>query len=171
MVDRMIVLVGMPGSGKSTVGAILASSLGVPFIDSDRIIMEKDGRRLQEIIDEEGLDYFMALEEKALLSLDDSMKVVATGGSAVLSEHGMAYLSSIATIVFLDVDIYMLTHRLANAQKRGIVIAKNQTIISLYHERKPYYQRYADIRIRPRNSRPRAVAEQIILAVEGRNTK
>ncbi|MBQ0012335.1 MAG: shikimate kinase [Clostridiales bacterium] len=160
--EKMIVLVGMPGCGKTTIGRILARELNVPFIDTDRLIAEAEGMSLSQIQKEKGMQYFLEAEERALLSLDDSLKVVATGGSAIFSSDGMMYLSSIATMVYLDVDLGMLKLRMGDPKARGVVLAPNQTIAGVYRQRRPLYLRYADIRIRTHNTRPRNVALQIL---------
>lgn len=163
----MIVLVGMPGCGKTTIGRILARELEVPFVDTDHLIAEAEGMSLSQIQKEKGMEYFLAAEERALLSLDDSLKVVATGGSAIYSTYGMTYLSSIATMVYLDVDLGMLKIRMGDPKERGVVLAPNQTIAGVYRQRRPLYLRYADIRIRTHNTRPRNVAFQILNKLNG----
>lgn len=161
MNKEVIVLIGMPGSGKTTVGRILAQRMGVEFVDTDRLIQEIEGMPLSEIQQTKGMSYFIKAEEAALLSVDDSPKVVATGGSAVLCEHAMMYLCTIARIVFLDVDLNMLQRRIKDPKKRGVVLAPRQTIAGVYFERRPLYLRYAEIRIRAKHTRPREVADMI----------
>ena len=162
MLQKMVVLIGMPGSGKSTVGRILAQEMGVPFVDTDHLIRDREKKTLAEIQGENGMRHFLRIEEDTLLSLDDTPKIVATGGSAVLCEHAMMYLSSVAEVVFLDADLHMLTRRIGDPKKRGVVLGKTQTIASLFFERRPLYLRNADIRIHLRNTRPHMVAEQVM---------
>lgn len=162
MDKKVIVLIGMPGSGKSTVGKILAQTLGVDFVDTDRLIFEAEGMPLHDIQTQKGMQYFIKAEEAALLSVDDTPKVVATGGSAVLCEHAMMYLSTIASIVFLDVDLNMLQKRIRDPKKRGVVLAPRQTLAGVFFERRPLYLRYADVKIRARHTRPRDVVDVII---------
>ena len=159
LLKKMVILIGMPGSGKSTVGKILAQKLGVPFVDTDRLIIDAEGMTLSEIQAEKGMKYFMEAEERALLSLDDSPKIVATGGSAIFHEHAMTYLSYVAEVVFLDTELRMLTRRIGDPKRRGVVLGKRQTIQSVFFERRPLYLRYADIRVRIRYSRPADVAD------------
>lgn len=169
--DKMIVLIGMPGCGKTTIGRIMAKELGVPFIDTDNLIAEAEGMPLSQIQQKKGMKYFLSAEEQALLSLDDAPKVVATGGSAILCPYGMMYLTSIATVVYLEVDLHMLRLRMGDPKKRGVVLAPNQTITGVYKERRPLYMRYADVRIRTRNTRPRSTAMYILDVLNGKKNE
>ena len=162
MLKKMIVLIGMPGSGKTTVGRILAQHLKVPFVDTDQLIRDREKKPLAQIQKEQGMQAFLAIEQQALLSLDDTPKIVATGGSAVLCEDAMTYLSMVGVVVYLDVDLIMLKKRMGDPRERGVVLGPNQTIASVFFERRPLYQRYANIRIRARNTWPRKVAIQIL---------
>lgn len=145
MKNRNIILIGMPGAGKSTVGVILAKTLGFKFIDSDIVIQEREGRLLQEIIDDRGITYFLKAEESALLSLDCKSTVIATGGSAVLSEKAMNCLKSAGTAVYIKVGIKELEKRLNNITTRGIVKENGQNIEDISRIREPLYEKYADI--------------------------
>ena len=117
MLKKMVVLIGMPGSGKSTIGRILSLDLGVPFVDTDRLIIENEGMPLAEIQSQKGMKYFMEAEESALLSLDDSPKIVATGGSAIFHEHAMTYLTYVSKVVFLDTELRTLTRRIGDPKE------------------------------------------------------
>ncbi len=161
LLKKMVVLIGMPGSGKSTVGRILSQELGVPFIDTDRLIIDREGMPLAEIQTQKGMKYFMEAEENALLSMDDSPKIVATGGSAILHEHAMTYLTYVSKVVFLDTELRTLTRRIGDPKRRGVVLGKTQTIPSVFFERRPLYLRYADIRLKVRHGRPKDVAEMV----------
>ena len=161
----MIVLIGMPGCGKTTIGRILAQELDVPFVDTDNLIREAEGMPLPKIQQEKGMDYFLKAEEQALLQLDDTPKVVATGGSAIFCEHGMMYLDSIATVIFLEADMKMLVRRMGDPKKRGVVLAPNQTIMGVFRERRPLYLRYADIRVHTYHTRPKEVVNRILTAL------
>ena len=161
LLKKMVVLIGMPGSGKSTIGRILSLDLGVPFVDTDRLIIENEGMPLAEIQSQKGMKYFMEAEESALLSLDDSPKIVATGGSAIFHEHAMTYLTYVSKVVFLDTELRTLTRRIGDPKRRGVVLGKTQTIPSVFFERRPLYLRYADIRVRVRHSRPKDVVEMV----------
>ncbi len=147
MTEKNIVLIGMPGAGKSTMGIILAKTLGYSFIDTDIIIQETSGKLLQDIIDNRGIDAFLKLEEKAVLSLNCSSTVIATGGSVVYSEKSMAKLKEDGIAVFLDTSYKTLKERLGNIETRGIAMGKGQTILDLKEARDPLYRRYADIEV------------------------
>ncbi|RMF81773.1 MAG: shikimate kinase [Nitrospirae bacterium] len=142
--DDNIVLIGMPGAGKSTCGLLLAKVTGRPFIDTDVWIQTLEGRRLQEIIDQEGLAAMRAIEERRVLELQVSGHVVATGGSVVYSEAAMDHLRRGGVVVFLEVGLEALRARLGDAAERGIVRRPDQSFADLYAERLPLYRRYAD---------------------------
>jgi len=139
-----IVLIGMPGAGKSTCGLLLAKQTSRPFIDTDVWIQSLEGCRLQEIIDTRGIAAMRAVEERRVLELDVRGHVVATGGSVVYSEAAMAHLHRDAVVVFLEVGIDALHTRLGDAAERGIVRRPDQSFADLYAERQPLYERYAD---------------------------
>ena len=139
-----IILIGMPGCGKSTVGDILSKLIGFRFLDTDFVIQNMEGKVLQDVIDEDGLSTFMTAEEKALCSVFCDTTVIATGGSAVYSERGMHYLSTIGKIVYLSCDISEIKKRLTNLATRGVAGAKDKTIEDLFSERRPLYEKYAD---------------------------
>ena len=143
-----IILTGMPGSGKSTVGVILAKTLGMHFIDTDLIIQIRERAKLQELVDRYGTDRFRDMEEKALLSVTESSDtVIATGGSAVFCGRGMEHLKKHGICVYLDVECRELERRLTNIKTRGISAAKGMTVEDIFRERSPFYEKYADIKI------------------------
>ena len=142
-----IILIGMPASGKSTVGVILAKLLGYDFIDTDLLIQHREGRRLSRIIEDRGIDGFLDAEAAACLSLDARHSVIATGGSVVYSETAMAHLKDLGCIVYLEVDYDALTRRLHDIHDRGVVLRPGQTLHQLYLERVPLYRRYADLTV------------------------
>lgn len=142
-----IILIGMPASGKSTVGVILAKLLGYDFIDTDLLIQRKTGLRLSEIIRSQGLDAFLAAEEAACLSLCADHRVIATGGSVIYSDAAMRHLKELGTVVFLSVDFKALQSRLHDVRGRGVVLRPGQTLVDLYAERVPLYREYADITV------------------------
>lgn len=144
---KNIVLIGMPGAGKSTVGVLLAKTLGRKFIDTDIIIQETTGRLLQEIIDKDGPDAFMEIEEQVILTLHRHRAVIATGGSVVYSRKAMEHLKDHGTIVYLRISFTDMKKRLSNITTRGIVIHRDQNLRGLYDERIPLYEKYADITI------------------------
>ena len=143
-----IILTGMPGCGKSTVGVILAKTLGMDFIDTDLIIQVQQKDKLQPLLDRFGPDRFRQFEEQALLSVTARENtVIATGGSAVFCEKGMAHLKKNGICVYLEVPCDELVKRLKNIKTRGIAAAKGMSIEDIFAERSPYYEKHADIRI------------------------
>jgi len=145
--DKNIVLIGMPGVGKSTVGVLLAKALGRYFVDTDVYMQAIQGRSLQEMIDRNGLAWFREAEEDYVLCLDEKNAVIATGGSVVYSETAMRYLASRGIIVHLDLPAAQIEDRLRNLRTRGVVMEPGQTIGSLYGQRQPLYERYAEITV------------------------
>ncbi len=142
-----IVLIGMPGAGKSTVGVILAKSLGMQFVDTDILIQERSGRMLQEILDLDGPDTFKRIEEETILSLHPRRAVIATGGSVVCSEAAMAHLKSEGVVVYLEIAYEEMEARLKNITTRGILLLPGQSLREMYDERVPLYERYADLTV------------------------
>ena len=140
-----IILIGMPASGKSTVGVILAKLLGFSFLDTDLLIQSREGRRLREIIADKGIDGFLACEEAACLSVQADRCVIATGGSVVYSEAAMAHLKTLGCVVYLKVDYETLSGRLQDIRGRGVVLRPEQTLEDLYEERIRLYEKYADL--------------------------
>ena len=140
-----IILIGMPTSGKSTVGVIAAKILGLNFIDTDLVIQQREGKLLCEIIDNYGIEGFLKCEENAILSLQETGALIATGGSVVYSEAAMRHLKQDGIIVYLKVDQNELFKRLHNVKERGVVLRPNETIEEMYRERCILYKKYADI--------------------------
>lgn len=146
---KPIILIGMPACGKSTVGVLLAKRLGYRFVDSDLHIQEAEGKLLQDIINERGMDEFIKIEEKINLALGtpDSRWVIATGGSAVYSEAAMAHFREIGTVVYLKLSYRTVRQRLGNFSHRGVVMPEGYTLRRLYDERCVLYKKYAHITI------------------------
>ncbi|MBQ1802845.1 MAG: shikimate kinase [Lachnobacterium sp.] len=142
-----VVLIGMPGAGKSTIGVILAKVKGYNFVDPDLLIQEKEGRLLQEIIASEGIDGFIKIEEEVNASIDCQKTVIATGGSVVYGEKAMEHLREIGTVVYLKLSLDVLKNRLGDLEVRGVVLKEGQTLTDLYNERVPLYEKYADVTI------------------------
>lgn len=140
-----IILIGMPGVGKSTVGVILAKVLGYSFIDTDLVIQEKEGRKLREIIEAEGIDGFIAAENRICSELGAENSVIATGGSVVYGREAMEHLRTLGTVIYLKLEYRKLRYRLGNIKNRGVVIRSGQTLSGLLREREPLYMKYADI--------------------------
>jgi len=144
---KNIVIIGMPGAGKSTMGVILAKTLGRQFIDTDIVAQETTGRLLQEIIDQEGTAAFLRTEEQTILSLHGHHAVIATGGSVVFSEKAMKHLKKEGVVVYLKISFEEMVSRLRNITTRGIVLAAGQSLHDMYTRRVPLYEKYADITV------------------------
>lgn len=142
-----IILIGMPGSGKSTVGVILAKQAGLDFIDTDVLIQIREGRPLQDIVDRDGYLALRRIEEEVLFKLNLHNSVIATGGSAVYSERAMIHLKQQGIAVFLDVDLVTLKARVRDYDTRGLAKRLDQTVDDLFQERFVLYRKYADITI------------------------
>lgn len=144
-----IILIGMPGAGKSTLGVVLAKILGYEFIDADLLIQGKLDKTLQKIIDACGPDGFIEVENEVLCTLSTSHAIIATGGSAVYSDEAMKHLSSIGTVVYLQVSYEELENRLGGLHERSVVMKNGigMSLADLYEERVPLYEKYADLTI------------------------
>ena len=143
--NKNIILIGMPGAGKSTVGVILAKRFGFDFIDTDLLIQSRTGLRLQQIIDTQGLPRFREIEEQTLIDLDTQHSVIATGGSVIYCPKGMTALAGTGVFVYLQVPLKVLEQRLADMGQRGLVMHKGQTLAHLYQQRVPLYEKYAQM--------------------------
>ncbi len=142
-----LILIGMPGAGKSTIGVILAKRLGMHFLDTDLIIQAQKKRRLQQIIDSQGLDDFRLIEEQMLLDLTTDHCVIATGGSVVYCHKGLQALCSTGQCVYLQVSQAELQQRIADMGQRGLVMGKEQNFEQLFIERSPLYEKFADLTV------------------------
>jgi len=156
-----IVLIGMPGAGKSTVGIILAKNMAKEFIDTDIMIQTVEKRPLQEILDSEGHMALRAVEERILMTIDCHNSVISTGGSAAYSKRAMEHLREYGTVVFLHLNFEDLLKRIHNFETRGIAKREDQTFEGLYHERYLLYTKYADITIQCCDLNQEEVAEAI----------
>ena len=146
-----IVLIGMPGVGKSTVGVILAKLMGYQFIDADLVIQDRENKLLKEIIAEKGIDGFIQVENDINKSLNPKKAIISTGGSVVYGREAMEHLSEIATVVYLELDLANLKKRLGNLKNRGVVLRDGQTLDDLFNERVPLYEKYADVVVNESN--------------------
>lgn len=142
-----IVLIGMPGAGKSTVGVLLAKTLGYAFLDTDLVIQRREGALLQALVDSLGVEGFLDAESRAILSVDVQRTVIAPGGSAVYRGTSMEHLKSLGRVVYLRLPLEELERRLSNISSRGIAMAPGETLKSLYAYRTPLYERYADLTV------------------------
>lgn len=142
-----IILIGMPGAGKSTIGVVLAKNLGFKFLDSDLCIQEKEDRLLYEIISSEGIEGFLEIENRVNASITMKHCVIATGGSAVYGKEAMTHFKQDGIIIYLKLPFFSIEERLGDLNKRGVAIKDGQTLKSIYDERIPLYEKYADITI------------------------
>ncbi len=161
-----IILIGMPGCGKSTVGVLLAKMAGLKFIDSDILIQEKEGKRLFEIIAEKGNDAFLEIENRVNLGINGYNTVIATGGSAVYCNEAMQFLKSIGTVVYMKVSFCEIEKRITNFSTRGIIIKSGNTLLDLYNERSPLYEKYADVTVECDNRELTENARKIMTALK-----
>lgn len=160
-----IVLIGMPGVGKSTVGVILAKILGYQFVDADLVIQKEEGKLLKDIIAEKGTDGFIQVENRVNSNLQVHESVVATGGSVVYGTEAMEHLSEIGTVVYLKQSLRKLEHRLRNIKNRGVVLRPGQTLKDLYRERTVLYEKYADIVVDESDLNVEQTVEAVIAAL------
>lgn len=158
---RNIVLIGMPGAGKSTVGVVLAKKLGCQFIDSDLVIQERCGKLLYQLIEEKGKEGFLALENEINMSIAADRAVIATGGSVVYGKEAMTHLKEMGTVVYLELEFEELKERLGDLHERGVVFEEGLTLRGLYEERLPLYVRYADVVISCTDRKIRDIVEEI----------
>lgn len=147
MRKKSVVLIGMPGVGKSTIGVVLAKNLGISFIDSDLLIQERTEKKLYELIEEQGLERFLDMEGAVNASIHPKAAVIATGGSAVYREEAMRHLSEIAMICYLRLPYESIAERLGDLTERGVARKEGQSLEELYAERVPLYEKYANITI------------------------
>ena len=145
--NENIVLIGMPGAGKSTAGVVLAKHMGRRFLDSDLVIQEKTGKLLHEIISEEGLAGFLAIENEINSGLQKNGSVIATGGSVIYGAGAMEHLKRTGTVVYLRLSYAEIESRLGDLKKRGVALKEGQTLLDLYEERIPLYEKYADLTV------------------------
>lgn len=156
-----IVLIGMPGSGKSTIGVILAKNLGMKFTDTDILIQSTENRTLQDIVNTEGHMVLREIEQRVLLSVDCTNNIIATGGSAAYSAPAMMHLKENGIIVFLHADLTALRNRIRNYETRGLAKRPDQTFQDLFDERLELYNQYAEITIESSNINQERVVELI----------
>jgi len=161
-VSKSIVLIGMPGAGKSTLGVLLAKETARDFVDTDVLIQVREGKTLQEILNETDYLNLRQIEEQALLSVDLSQHVIATGGSAVYSERGMQHLAQLGPIVFLDCSLAELRRRIQNYETRGIARRPEQSFEALFDERNALYCRYANLVIHCDGLSQQEIVDQIV---------
>lgn len=161
-----IVLIGMPACGKSTVGVVLAKTIGKNFVDTDLLIQEKENDLLQNLINVKGNDYFQRVEAEVLSQLNVGNAVISTGGSAVYYKEAMENLSRNGVIIYLQLSLDTIHKRLDNISTRGITMAPGETIVDLYNYRTPLYEKYAHVIINGEEKDVEQVVSDIIEAVK-----
>ncbi|MDE5964123.1 MAG: shikimate kinase [Eubacterium sp.] len=161
-----IVLIGMPGSGKSTCGVVAAKMLLKNFFDTDLLIQNIENSALQDIINNKGNDYFERAEESAILSLDIDGTVIATGGSVIYSDKAMEHLKKLGKIIYLHIDYENMCSRISNLSTRGVLIKNGETLKDMFDERLPFYQKWADVTIDCNSNTIEETARQIVSAVQ-----
>ena len=161
-----IVLIGMPGAGKSTVGVLLAKTLGYAFLDTDLVIQEREGRLLQDLVDELGVEAFLDREAAAICSVDCDRTVIATGGSVVCRDGAMEHLRTLGRIVYLQLPLEELERRLHNISTRGIAMAPGETLAHIYDYRAPLYRKYADLTVAVGRQTLEETVEQVLHALK-----
>lgn len=166
-----IVLIGMPGVGKSTVGVILAKVLGYQFVDADLLIQKSEGKLLKDIIAEKGTDGFIQVENRVNASIKAENTIIATGGSVIYGKEAMAHLKEIGTVVYLHVPFATLEKRLADIKGRGVVLKEGQTLYDLYLERTPLYEKYADLEISEEGLNVEQTVDKLIENLQFLNNK
>jgi shikimate kinase len=164
--SRNLIFIGMPGSGKSTVGVLVAKRLGMGFVDTDLLIQEEAGRTLQDIVDQDGYQALRRIEEQVLLKLSVESQVISTGGSAVYSDAAMRHLKANGTVVFLDIPLEVVVQRIGDYSLRGISRRPDQSLSELFDERFALYSRYADITVKGEGLTQDQVCETVVKALD-----
>ncbi len=161
-----IVLIGMPGSGKSTCGVLAAKALLKNFFDTDLLFQGLEEKKLQDIIDDDGIEYFLNAEERTILSLDINATVISTGGSVVYSDKAMAHLKENGKIIFLNLSYDTMIGRIKNISSRGVVVKEGNSLEDMYNERLPMYQKWADAVIDCDNNTVEETVAKIVKVAE-----
>ena len=161
-----IVLIGMPGAGKSTIGVVLAKKLGYRFIDSDLVIQEQYGKLLHELITEHGVEGFWQIENNVNAGLEVNRSIIATGGSAVYGKEAIEHLREIGKVVYLKLSYEEIELRLGDLNARGVTLREGQTLADLYAERTPMYEKYAHLTIECEDKLLRQVVQEIADYIE-----
>ena len=166
-----IILIGMPGSGKSTVGVVLAKALGLRFLDVDLLIQEREGALLQQLIDTQGVERFLDLERDVICSLDCRATVVAPAGSCGCREETLAHMRALGTVVYLELSLEDVTKRIRNLSSRGIALSPGQTLADVYQYRAPLYERCAHITVPVRGQSLAETVEEVLSRCEPRGPR
>ena len=168
---RGVVLIGMPGAGKSTVGVLVAKHLGLGFVDTDLLVQQRAGRRLQQIVDEDGYREVRRLEEEAVLGLGPAPAVTATGGSVVYSGRALRHLSALGPVVYLRAGLAVLAARIDDYDRRGIASPAGQGLAQIFRERTPLYERHADLVVDVDGLTHEQAALAVLAALAGQGVK
>ena len=164
---KNVILIGMPGAGKSTVGVVLAKRLGYTFLDSDLVIQQKYGKLLHELIREHGVEGFWKIENDVNAGLTCDKTVIATGGSAIYGAEAMEHLRSIGTVVYLRLTLSQIEERLGDLTERGVTLREGQDLKALYEERTPLYEKYAHVIIDCDGQKVRELVTRIEREIRG----
>ena len=163
---KNIVFIGLPASGKSTVGVVVAKRLGYKFVDTDLVIQEVEKRLLKEIIAEEGNEGFLRIEDRVNAEIQEERAVISPGGSVVYCENAMRHYKETGMIVYLHTSYETISNRLHNAKKRGVVLKDGQTLKDLYEERTALFERYADLTISEEGRDLEETIEEVLRVLE-----
>ncbi|HBI61117.1 MAG TPA: shikimate kinase [Lachnospiraceae bacterium] len=158
---KNIILIGMPGAGKSTIGVVLAKKTGYSFIDSDLLIQEREKMLLYEIIEQKGLETFKQIENEVNAAIQTERSIIATGGSVIYGKKAMAHFQAIGSIIYLKLDYQEIENRVGNLEQRGVVLPPGYTLKELYQERTPLYEKYADFTIDCNNKSIREIVTEL----------
>ncbi|MDP4182898.1 MAG: shikimate kinase [Bacillota bacterium] len=160
--NKNIVLIGMPGAGKSTIGVLLAKTLKKTFIDTDLLIQQKENDFLQNIINKNGIKYFLSLEERIVVSLEAENHVIATGGSVIYSDRASSHLKKGGILIYLKLPYEIIEKRIKNIKTRGIAMENGQSLSDLFMERKQLYEKYSDYALECYQKDSEEIIEEII---------
>lgn len=163
---KNIVFIGMPASGKSTVGVVVAKRLGYKFVDTDLVIQEVEKRLLKEIIAEEGNEGFLRIEDRVNAEIQEERAIISPGGSVVYCENAMRHYKETGMIVYLHTSYETISNRLHNAKNRGVVLKDGQTLKDLYEERTALFERYADLTISEEGRDLEETIEEVLRVLE-----
>ena len=164
-----VTLIGMPGSGKSTIGVILAKVLRYQFLDSDLLIQKQEKRTLSEIIEQDGMEKFKEIENRVNLSINVTDTVIAPGGSVIYCDEAMKHLKSIGKVVYLKLSLESLSKRLGNLRGRGVLLKEGQTLEDLFKERTPLYEKYADLTVNEEGKDLEESLQAVLEIIHSRN--
>lgn len=159
-----VILIGMPGAGKSTTGPALADKLGMGFADTDSLLVEKTGRELRDIVAEDGYEVFLKLQEELILSISYEDMVIATGGSVVCSDNAMRHLKKLGSIIYLKQSLMDVEKRLS--PERRLARSKDKSVEQVYNERSPLYEKYADIAVDCSDKSVEAIVNEILIGLK-----